>query len=119
MTSEASTQSTKPPTDSGGSLSRSERVTLDELVEVLSARPGGLRRWSVMRAIRASRTRRGRDIPQKFEDEVERAFRRHCADSAEMRSAPPGRVLFYRPKETAGEVWAVLPAPRDCPKPSE
>ncbi|MEJ0042623.1 MAG: hypothetical protein WDM81_10600 [Rhizomicrobium sp.] len=84
-----------------GPVSRSEQAVLDELVEVLSTRPGGLRRWSVMRAIRASRSRRGQDIPQKFEDEVERAFRRHCADAAETRSAPPGRVLFYRPKETA------------------
>lgn len=96
----------KPPTDGGGPLSRDEQVTLNELVEVLSAHPRGLRRWSVMRSIRASRTRRSRDIPHKFEDEVERIFRRHC-DGAETRSATRGAALFYRPKETAGEVWAI------------
>ena len=100
----------KPPTDAGGPLSRDERAILDELVEVLSAHPRGLRRWSVMRAIRASRTRRGREIPQKFEDEVERTFRRHCSGVTELQSAVPSGALFYRPKETAGEVWAIARA---------
>jgi len=91
-------------------LPREQQAILDELVEVLSAHPRGLRRWSVMRAIRASRSKRGREIPHKFEDEVERSFRRHCVDGAESGSVPPGEALFYRPKETAGEVWAVCPA---------
>ena len=96
----------KPPTEGGGPLSRDEQATLNELVEVLSAHPRGLRRWSVMRSIRASRTRRARHIPHKFEDEVERMFRRHC-DGGETRSATQGAALFCRTKETAGEVWAI------------
>jgi hypothetical protein len=100
----------KPPTDDVGSMSRGERVILNEIVEVLSAHPRGRRRWSVMRAIRASRVRLGRDIPHKFEDEVERTFRRHCSGSAEPHPLAPRNALFYRPKETAGEVWAILPA---------
>jgi hypothetical protein len=105
--------------DGGGVVSGDERATLDELVEVLSAHPRGLRRWSVMRAMRTSRTRRGRDIPHKFEDEVERIFRRRCVDGAVPPSMAPGVTLFYRPKETAGEVWAVLPASKDNSTPSE
>jgi hypothetical protein len=98
----------KPLTDGGEPLSRIELATLNELIEVLSAHPRGLRRWSVMRSIRASRIKRARDIPHKFEDDVERMFRRHC-DGAEMRLATRGATLFYRPKETAGEVWALAP----------
>ncbi len=105
----------KPSSTGSPSVSHSEQVTLDELVEVLSAHPRGLRRWSVMRAIRASRSRRGREIPHKLEDDVERTFRRHCADGAEVQATSPSRTLFYRPKETAGEVWAVLPARADDP----
>ena len=100
----------KPPIDGGGSVSRDEQATLNELVEVLSAHPRGLRRWSVMRAIRASRTRRGRNISQKFEDEVERTFRRNCSSGADTHPPAPGGALFYRPKETAGEVWAIVRA---------
>jgi hypothetical protein len=95
-----------------------EGATLNELVELLSAHPRGLRRWSVMRAIRASRSGLGRDIPHKFEDEVERIFRRHCAGDAETGSTT-ANVLFHRPKETAGEVWAVLKHDAEDPPPSE
>ena len=49
---------------------RSDRAILIELVKVLTPHPGGLRRWSVMRAIRKERESASRDIPQKFEDEV-------------------------------------------------
>jgi hypothetical protein len=108
----------KPRTDGGGAVSHNEQATLGELIEVLSAHPRGLRRWSVMRAMRASRARRGRDIPHKFEDEVERIFRRRCAESSETRPVAAGGALFYRPKETAGEVWAILPTREDEPNPS-
>ena len=97
------------PTPQTAALSRNERAILDELVEVLSAHPRGVRRWVVMRSIRASRTKRGRDIPHKFEDEVERTFRRHCSTGTEPHPAQPGGARFYRPKETAGEVWAIIP----------
>jgi hypothetical protein len=96
----------KPLIDGGGSMSRDERAILDEIVEVLSAHPRGRGRWSVMRAIRTNRARRGRDIPHKFEDDVERAFRRHCAGGGEPHVRAP---LFHRPKDAAGDVWAILP----------
>jgi hypothetical protein len=89
---------------------RADQPVLLELVKVLSQHPGGLRRWSVMRAIRKLRESAGRDIPQKFEDEVERTFRRYCADSdnSKIRNCAPEDALFFRPKEKAGEVWAVI-----------
>lgn len=81
---------------------------LIELAKVLAAHPGGLRRWSVMRAIRSGREKAGREIPQKLEDEVERQFRRHCAD-VKGSAVLPEEALFYRPREKAGEVWAAYP----------
>jgi hypothetical protein len=84
---------------------------LVELIRVLAPYPGGLRRWSVMRAIRKDRERAAREIPQKLEDDVERIFRRFCADAGNAKA--PGcaakDAFFYRPKEKAGEVWVVFP----------
>ena len=77
-----------------------------DLIGVLLAQPGGLRRWSVMRAIRQRRAKTQRPVPQKFEDKVERAFRGFCADDP-MKAGESKDALFYRPKDKAGEVWAV------------
>ena len=74
---------------------------IEELVAVLAPHPGGLRRWSVMNAIRKARQSQSRDIPLKMEADIERAFRAACSSSA-------GRAArFRRPSETAGEVWAL------------
>jgi hypothetical protein len=64
-----------------------------------------------MRAIRADRGRNSREIPQKFEEQVERTFRRFCADAAEAptRACAAEKAPFYRPQGTAGEVWALIP----------
>ena len=77
---------------------------VEELVAALAGHPGGLRRWSVMRAIRKSREAVSRDIPLKLESDVERAFRQFCRDD-DMRAS--GTALFCRPAEKAGEVWAL------------
>ncbi len=83
-------------------------ATLSDLVKVLSQHPSGLRRWSVMRAIRAERLRTNREIPQRIEDEVERVFRSRC--EAFVQNADTAKTaLFYLPKEKAGEVWAIYP----------
>jgi hypothetical protein len=84
---------------------------LSELIAVLKPHARGLRRWSVMRALRDNRKRMSREIPHKFEDDVERIFRRFCADDVDpgMRACAAEKAPFYRPRETAGEVWALYP----------
>ena len=77
-----------------------------EIIKVLAPYPRGLRRWSVMRAIRKNRILAGQGIPLKLEAEVERVFRRFCA-GADARGA--NNALFFRPTEKAGEVWAAFP----------
>jgi len=96
--------------DVGTRRLRSNQPILVELIKVLTPHPGGLRRWSVMRAIRKNRESAAHDIPQKFEDEVERTFRQFCADAdnAKIRLCAAEDALFYRPKEKAGEVWAII-----------
>lgn len=88
-----------------------EHAYLRDLIEVLLAHPHGLRRWSVMQAIRARRKRSGGDVSLKLEDEVERLFRGLCAESGSATHWDANResdaALFYRPHERAGEVWAV------------
>jgi hypothetical protein len=80
---------------------------VEELVAALAPHPGGLRRWSVMRAIRKSREAVAREIPLKLESDIERTFRQFCRGDG-MRTS--GTVLFYRPAEKAGEVWALDPS---------
>ena len=77
---------------------------VEELVAVLAPHPGGLRRWSVMRAIRKNRLSQARGIPLKLEADVERAFRHFCRGDDISVS---GTALFCRPTEKAGEVWAL------------
>lgn len=82
---------------------------LTELIAVLKPHARGLRRWSVMKAMRDNRKRKSRDIPHKFEDDIERVFRRFCADAPRPLSAANENAPFYRPLDTAGEVWAMHP----------
>jgi hypothetical protein len=84
-----------------------DSFVLDELVKVLSPHPGGLRRFSVMRAIRVLRDRSSRPISLKFEAEIERAFRSACANWSGGKPPENSDALFYRPEGKAGEVWAV------------
>jgi hypothetical protein len=78
-----------------------------DLIAVLTKNPNGLRRWSVMQALRKTREKAGRNISQKFEDEIEHMFRRFCASPENVKS--DAEILFYRPAERAGEVWCVYP----------
>ncbi|HWY65197.1 MAG TPA: hypothetical protein VNX61_08275 [Rhizomicrobium sp.] len=77
---------------------------VEELVAALAPHPKGLRRWSVMRAIRKNRDAQARDIPLKLEADVERTFRQFCRNDG-MRAS--STALFCRPAEKAGEVWAL------------
>jgi len=86
---------------------------VEELIAALAPHPRGLRRWSVMRAIRKSREALSREIPLKLESDVERAFRRFCRGD-ELRA--DGKVLFCRPAEKAGEVWALDAQAQDTNK---
>ena len=89
----------------------SERAYLRDLIEVLLPYPGGLRRWSVMRAIRSRREKGDQELPLRLEDEIERVFRKFCAGEPLPKGVKSGCMpedaLFCRPKEKAGEVWAV------------
>lgn len=80
---------------------QTDPTLIDELVAVLAPHPAGLRRWSVMNAIRKARQASGRDVPLKMEADIERAFRSGCT--------PARTARFRRPSETAGEVWALNP----------
>ena len=80
---------------------QTDPTIIDELVAVLAPHPAGLRRWSVMNAIRKQRQSAGRDVPLKMEADIERAFRGSCT-AGQSRTA-----RFRRPSETAGEVWAL------------
>jgi len=88
-----------------------EHAYLRDLIEVLLLHPAGLRRWSVMRAIRTRCQRSGAEISLKLEDEVERSFRRFCSEQPVANdprvNCSREAALFYRPNERAGEVWAV------------
>jgi len=71
------------------------------------AHPGGLRRWSVMRAMRKAWEGAQQEVSLKFEDEVERNFRYFSADDDCARSPDRRRdAIFFRPSDKAGEVWA-------------
>jgi hypothetical protein len=94
-------------------LSQTELTCLRNLIRVLLPCPGGLRRWSVMRSVRQLIEADGREVPARFEDKLERVFRSHCGEYSECVEPGPGTQrdratrLFYRPKDRAGEVWAV------------
>lgn len=87
-----------------GTRARFDSGLLLDLVAVLEEHPAGLRRWSVMRAMRKRRARSGHDISPKFEDGVERLFREFCASDPPRESE---ERPFFLPKDKAGEVWAV------------
>ena len=97
---------TQPPMPT--KLDRAEHRLALEIIEVLALHPKGLRRWSVMRAIRRNRDLASRDIPPKMEADVERVFRRFCAGSDAGKCSAED-ALFFRPGEKAGEVWAAYP----------
>lgn len=87
---------------------RSNRLMVSELAQILLANPAGLRRWSVMRAMRKVWEGAARDVGQKFEDEVERNFRYFSEDDerSKWQGLQREAALFYRPRDKAGEVWA-------------
>jgi hypothetical protein len=88
-----------------------DHLYLLDLIKVLQPHPGGLRRWSIMRAVRKSREMARLPIPQKLEDAVERVFRNHCADSDNFKKTDSASdaALFYWPQGRLGGVWAVYP----------
>jgi len=98
------------------SQDRAPRATIvEELVAALAPHPAGLRRWSVMRAIRKGREAALREIPLKLEADVERTFRQFCSGDGVRAS---GKALFYRPAEKAGEVWALAARPDESIEPA-
>ena len=97
----------RPRPDTAAPSAFGDRHVIHELVKALMPHPGGLRRFSVMRAIRTERSRTSRPISLKFEAEIERAFRSSCANWSGGKLPETGNALFYRPEGKAGEVWAV------------
>jgi hypothetical protein len=93
--------------DRSPSRMRADQTLLLDLIAILMANKAGLRRWSVMRAMRQRAEKANREVTPKFEDDVERAFRKLCEGDAVRGTASPETALFFRPKEKAGEVWAI------------
>jgi hypothetical protein len=89
------------------STSRTEALLLRNLIYILKPHVRGLRRWSVMRAMRESVQRQLGEVTPKFEHDVERVFRRYCAGDATLRACTAQTAPFFRPRDTAGEVWAL------------
>ncbi len=89
----------------------SNAAVVAELAKLLLAHPAGLRRWSVMRAMRKAWENAQQEVSLKFEDEVERNFRHYSADDdcAKSPERGPSDALFFRPRDKAGEVWAANP----------
>jgi hypothetical protein len=103
------TSAAAPQTEPAERPSRTEMSVLRDLVTVLKPHARGLRKWSVMRAMRESRLRQSRDISLKFEQDVERIFRRYCVGEATLMACTAETAPFFRPRDTAGEVWALHP----------
>lgn len=82
---------------------------MNELAKLLLANPAGLRRWSVMRAMRKALDASRQELPLKFEDEVERHFRYFSAEDCAKSPDRAREALFFRPSDKAGEVWAADP----------
>jgi len=96
---------------SGGTrLWQVNATVVAELARLLLAHPGGLRRWSVMRAMRKTWEHANLEVSLKFEDEVERHFRYFSADDECAKNPEQAQyALFFRPADKAGEVWAATP----------
>lgn len=92
----------------------SSQRLLGGLIAVLKPHERGLRRWSVMRAMREHWKSHSREIPAKFEHDIERVFRRYCIDHTETLVCSRDTAPFFRPRATAGEVWAMYPDRADA-----
>ena len=106
MTQDTRAASMAPQTECVERPSRTEMSLLRDLVTVLKPHARGLRKWSVMRAMRL---RQSREISLKFEQDVERIFRRYCVGEATLMACTAETAPFFRPRDTAGEVWALHP----------
>ena len=109
MTQQTSAAVTAPQTEMAERPSRTEMSVLRDLVTVLKPHAKGLRKWSVMRAMREARARHSREISLKFEQDVERIFRRYCVGEPTLLACTAETAPFFRPRDTAGEVWALHP----------
>jgi hypothetical protein len=95
---------------------QTDRLYLLDLIRVLRPHAAGLRRWSVMRRIRAHRESTGLPVEQRMEDAVERVFRNNCGDAEKFkrRDSSPESALFYWPQGKLGGIWAVDPNRADA-----
>ena len=93
-----------------------DRLYLLDLIRVLKPHAAGLRRWSVMRKIRAYREAAGFPSGHRMEDTIERLFRNHCADAAKFKRRERRRTprCFSGPRgnsEAFGPCTPIAPRP--------
>lgn len=80
-----------------------------DLICALWPAPAGMSRSIVLHTVRRAWEKERRALPRKFDEAVQSAFNKHCADSKEFkkRDVPAAKALFYWPEGPGTGRWAM------------